>query len=208
MAEALAEAEARLAEARAQAEHAAAEAEQAAAERDEARARGHALGLRNEVLSSAIRERDRGASAPAGPKAPSTVDELLAFAQFEMGPHVVAMPRAIRETNRVRNDVDVGRLHEALVALRDVYVPMRLGRITIHDCKKHLTGLGLAESQVKADPNKNHYTVPYEGGTRTLDRHLKWGVGTSQSSMGRIYFFWDDEAQRVVIGHMPTHLPD
>ena len=39
---------------------------------------------------------------------------------------------------------------------------------------------------------------------RTLDTHLKFGVDSRY--LIRVYFFWDADTGKVVIGHMPGHL--
>lgn len=47
------------------------------------------------------------------------------------------------------------------------------------------------------------------GGRRFLDTHL--GKGSARDPTVRptlrIYFCWDEDKRRVVIGHMPSHLP-
>lgn len=47
-----------------------------------------------------------------------------------------------------------------------------------------------------------------EGGVRyTLDRHLIWGKGNNVYSAMRIYYAWDADNARVVVGSAPRHLP-
>lgn len=51
---------------------------------------------------------------------------------------------------------------------------------------------------------KSDYTVTYNGEQRTLDQHIKCGVKTEE--LIRVYFYWDDDLKKLVIGSMPEHL--
>ena len=50
------------------------------------------------------------------------------------------------------------------------------------------------------------YSVQYGGSRRPLDRHLKGGISRERRYGFRLYFFWDDESQLVVVGWLPSHL--
>lgn len=52
---------------------------------------------------------------------------------------------------------------------------------------------------------QDDYSVPMEDGRRQLGYHIKYGV--SPQHWIRIYFYYDEQIQRVVIGYMPDHLP-
>ena len=54
--------------------------------------------------------------------------------------------------------------------------------------------------------NFPEYSTSYGGQKRWMDRHIKYGNGYDLNSMFRIYFYWDDEEQILIIGSMPTHL--
>jgi hypothetical protein len=63
-------------------------------------------------------------------------------------------------------------------------------------------------ASIKKYPKR--YKVLYDncldsGGKRELDMHLKTGVDSK--FLLRIYFFWDEVKEKVVIGSMPDHLP-
>ena len=74
--------------------------------------------------------------------------------------------------------------------------------------EKELAELQLEESLtgdgVKFDPDL--YSVTYNGIRKVLDRHLKRGNSRDPRFCFRLYFFWDDEAEIVVVGWLPTHL--
>lgn len=57
---------------------------------------------------------------------------------------------------------------------------------------------------------EEQYTVNYRVGFKSrqlLERHLRGGSNTKDDHYCmRIYYFWDDEQQKVVVGHLPSHL--
>ncbi len=52
---------------------------------------------------------------------------------------------------------------------------------------------------------KNEYTIQYQQKNYLLEQHIKYGVNSQQ--LMRIYFCWSEELQRIIIGHLPEHLP-
>jgi hypothetical protein len=51
------------------------------------------------------------------------------------------------------------------------------------------------------------YSVPYgNDDTRVLYDHFKYGNGYDNANQFRMYYFWDVERKRLVIGKMPSHL--
>lgn len=50
------------------------------------------------------------------------------------------------------------------------------------------------------------YFVTWAGRRRFLEFHLSKGGGRDERFCMRIYFFWDDETQQVVVGWLPSHL--
>ena len=149
-----------------------------------------------------------GGAAPEPAKVPETVEEVCRFAETELGTRVFVMPKAIKETGKTRN-LNVARLHDGLVFLRDVYVPYRRGELSNEEFKQAQTQSRFKESACFADRNVDRfdgYTAEWRGRTVKLDRHLKWSFG-STDTMIRIYFHYDEDEQCVVVGHMPSHLP-
>jgi hypothetical protein len=76
----------------------------------------------------------------------------------------------------------------------------------------------LGELSVKNEPSGAEHLLKEQGDTfyvkwgasgnkRLLDMHLKNGGNTRDPSRCfRIYYFWDDETQQVVVGSLPAHL--
>jgi hypothetical protein len=61
------------------------------------------------------------------------------------------------------------------------------------------------------DPNrlsqwKEKYFVPHRGANRFLESHLKRGSDHNESNTLRIYFFYDEDDEQVIVGHLPSHL--
>lgn len=105
---------------------------------------------------------------------------------------------------------DPSRIYRALLVLRDHYVPMRIygGAAYQAAYQKALAELHMEDS-LTGDGAKfegDQYTVQYQGARRELDRHLKAGKSHDPKFCLRVYFFWDDESQVVVVGWLPSHL--
>lgn len=73
-----------------------------------------------------------------------------------------------------------------------------------------LAELGVDESasisDQRAGEQGDEYEVTFRGQRRMLDRHLRKGNSKDEAYSLRIYYFWDDTAQEVVIGWLPSHL--
>ena len=53
---------------------------------------------------------------------------------------------------------------------------------------------------------RDEYEVEWRDGKRLLDMHVKKGTNREARNCLRIYFFFDDESDQVVVGHLPDHL--
>lgn len=78
------------------------------------------------------------------------------------------------------------------------------------DEKRALEELGIEREPVGTALNdhryKHEYKRQYDGRTIWLDDHLKWGKGFDPATLFRLYFHYDEPTEKVVIGHLPTHL--
>ena len=179
------------------------EAEQAA---QEAKAQNYALKQRVEALER--RAAANGAASRDQPL-PEALDEFRTWCDENLSGAVVLHNRAYQG---IKKSVfkDVGLIYKALLVLRDRYVPMRksgtpqdkaaydaaLQELRLEDSA---TGHGWKE-------HKEQYMVTYEGKQRLLDRHLKFGISRNPVLALRLYFFWDEESELVVVGWLPSHL--
>jgi hypothetical protein len=129
---------------------------------------------------------------------------------------IVLIARAKEELKKSRN-CDIDTMCDGIEVLGNVYRKWRRGEMPeeeyIAGCKS------LTDTPVVISPTgeasirrfAKDYKVHYGDGPRSksnrraLDLHLKSGV--DQRFLLRIYFFWDHEIEKVVIGSMPEHLP-
>jgi hypothetical protein len=126
--------------------------------------------------------------------------------------------RGVTLLKRAYDGVNKSRLHDpaliyrSLLLLRDKYVPMRRkgGDGLRLDFERACLDLGLEETPTfSADPasrERAHFSVIHGGLNRLLDRHLKKGVSYEPKYCFRVYFFWDETSQQVVVGWLPSHL--
>ena len=90
----------------------------------------------------------------------------------------------------------------------DYCIGLKTYEAFLEDCK-HVDS-GLEESGAITDTAAgmygDTYFVIYQGKKRKLDRHLGKGSNKDRRYCLRIYYFWDEENQTIVIGDMPHHL--
>lgn len=125
---------------------------------------------------------------------------------------LVLLPSAIKAARESAFHVDLS--YKALELLAKYYVPMRTRSAEDNEPWKRfnqaLNELGL-ECGPTGDATSQHrykkdYQRKYEGRTITLDMHLKKGLGHNPEAVFRLYFYYDEQAEKVVVGHLPTHL--
>ena len=101
-------------------------------------------------------------------------------------------------------------IYEALLLLRDFYVPMRResSPARLQGFEDELKRLGLENSPVgnPVSKNKDDYKVKFSGIPHDLDWHLKDGNARDSRLCFRLYYFWDEESQCAVVGWLPSHL--
>ena len=140
---------------------------------------------------------------------PNDLADFEKWCVVELGGSIEIVNRAYQGVRKSEFE-DISLIYRSLLALRNYYVPM--GRERDEKKKfayeKELAELQLEESLtgdgVKFDPDL--YTVTYNGIRKVLDRHLNRGNSRDPRFCFRLYFFWDDEAEIVVVGWLPTHL--
>ena len=143
---------------------------------------------------------------------PDTLDEVEGWAQTYLSGQVELHPRAIKAA-RNSGFRDVPLVYKTLLLMRDIYVPMRRtgGKEHKNAFEHGLAELGLENGPCFTQNNKakkygDVYFVPYHGSRRELDMHLKGKSNRDKRFGFRLYYFWDAETQRVVVGHLPGHL--
>ncbi len=112
---------------------------------------------------------------------------------------------------------DVPLIYSAIDLLAEEYRDMRMAPVELaldaHGrCTAKLQELGLELSQSisasRAGEQGEGYfvTYPVSGKRRMLEFHLKKGSDRDERYSLRIYFFWDGDSKRVVVGWLPGHL--
>ena len=107
---------------------------------------------------------------------------------------------------------DIQLVYKCLKLLANQYYDYCMGEISYDDflkaCKTIDPGLNeaAAATDVAAGMQDDEYFVFYRGKNCKLDRHLTKGSSRDPRYCLRIYFFWADDEQIVVIGDLPHHL--
>lgn len=122
---------------------------------------------------------------------------------------LVVLPRAVAEA-KGSTFKDVGLVFQALEMLADVYVATKKGEVQRDSLKRRCRELGLSIGR-SVDPSRagsegDEYFVTYKGRRRFLESHIGRGTSRDPRYTMRIYFFYDEEDQIVVVGWLPSHL--
>lgn len=143
---------------------------------------------------------------------PSTLEDIQDWSAKHLSGDVELHERAIKAA--VSSDFsDAKFVYDTLLVLRDYYVPMR--RKGGVDQKKafevRLSNFGLVNTKCFAEKGAakkfgDTYFIQYQGQSRELDWHLKKGISRDERYVFRLYYFWDAETSRLVVGHLPSHL--
>ncbi|WP_439891913.1 hypothetical protein ACS7SF_04780 [Ralstonia sp. 25C] len=188
-------------------------------ERDELKIRvedleGQIFGLR-QTISSLRRAKASGAAIEV-PDIPDVFDDLEAWCDKHLSGWVHVLPRAISEAKR-SNYSEPALVYNALLLLANEYRNMRLtGTAEAKDLfERRREALGIRPiSRSGGETTFTKYSSAYEvpwgsnGEKRTLEWHLEKGGGRDERYFLRIYFFWDEDSEQVVVGWMPSHLPN
>jgi hypothetical protein len=137
-----------------------------------------------------------------------TLAEIGSWAK-ENAERIVIMPRAIAEGKKsVYEDHDL--VFAALNLLADVYPRVRSGQLPrdelVKQCRELNLSIGGSVDPGRAGQSGDEYFVSWRGRRRFLEQHLGKGSSRDLRHCLRIYFFFDEALQLVVVGHLPSHL--
>ena len=182
--------------------------EAAAKENDALRRDKHLLGERLAALEAAPAE---GAGEPAVPPLAAYAD-LPDWTERHFQGRVVLSGRALRSLKSTRFE-DVALVGKAVALLGTTYHRMKTegGAEWREAFGDELRELKLQEtpsiSPDRQGKARDGFEIEWEGKRLTLDRHLKNNSGTRDPRRClRIYFAWDEDTAKVVIGHLPGHM--
>lgn len=144
---------------------------------------------------------------------PDNWDEIEEWVEIYGDGELVLLPQAAKAAKESPFK-DIQLAYKAMELLARYYVPMKTrdndddeARTKYEDA---LNALGLELSAVgtalKDKRYKKEYKRLYDGREITLNMHLKKGVGFDPSTVFRLYFYYDEANEKVIIGHLTTHL--
>ncbi|MBF0285100.1 MAG: hypothetical protein HQL51_11655 [Magnetococcales bacterium] len=183
-------------------------------ERDQNLEEAQQLRLTNLHLRRRIEELEKQVTTKSGTvktKIPVHLESFSEWCQTNLGGAVEIHSRALKGIKKSEYE-DVHFIYDVLLFIRDYYVPMRRegGQDRRDAYNKQMQKLGLEEeksiSRERIGEQGDTYRVSYGGRKRLLEDHLKKGNSREQRKCFRIYYFWDDINQQVVVGWLPSHL--
>lgn len=168
------------------------------------------LRSKSEALQNGYQERAASAD-PVADRALLSYDDLEDWSEEVLGDAVYIHPTAIKDCRKNGHANMLSRIEKSLLIMRDHMTPARRGEDGHkEEARKKLLEIGMNDSACFVDreeaKRRPGYSVVYGGGSRVLYDHIKYGNGYDNSNQIRIYYFWDDEAKRHVVGKMPSHL--
>lgn len=107
---------------------------------------------------------------------------------------------------------DVSLVYKWLQFLGNEYWQNRMGLLDFDVLKNKAAALGIYKideppvSETQKGEQGDEYTVNYKGKKHYMEFHIKKGTRRDPRHCLRIYYFWDDEDNCVVIGELPFHL--
>lgn len=137
---------------------------------------------------------------------PTRKDDICDWIEERYSDNIILTSRAKSEMKKYSGALDIVSLCDGIVFI-DAYAQYRKHKIS--DDMLHLYAernnwevQGCGKEAIKI--RKSDYTVTYNNMQYTIDLHIKHGVKSEE--LIRIYFCWDDELQKIIIGSMPEHL--
>lgn len=114
--------------------------------------------------------------------------------------------RAKSEMRKYNGQLDVNTLCDGIVYL-SAYAKYRRNELTedifdLYSERNYWEIQGCGKEALKM--HQSDYTITIEGKQYLLDQHIKRGVHAEE--LIRIYFCWDDDKGKIIIGSMPEHL--
>jgi hypothetical protein len=144
---------------------------------------------------------------------PDHFNDMPDWVEQYLSGRLILLSRAKRGIKTARYE-DVPLVYESLLLLANSYRNMKLGESGAkEEWEMGLARLGLdfdrSISKERVGQEGEDYFVRYppdKETTRILEFHLRKGTTRDERYCLRIYFFWDEENQLVVVGWLPSHL--
>lgn len=122
---------------------------------------------------------------------------------------IVVLPRAISAAKRAVYE-SPETCYAALEILAGIYRDVKRSGADRQQLLEAVTQLGLriggSVDPAQAGAAGDEYFIRWLGRRRFLDQHLSKGSSRDPRFTLRIYFTWDEETERAVVGWLPSHL--
>lgn len=169
-----------------------------------------ALNARIRDLRAAFSAISTQAEAPLCESRHWKIEELVEWAALHEN-EIVVLPRAYSGAKRslYRDDAVI---FEALEILAGPYRRMKQGILPPSELERILD-----ESQLRLSPSVaptvagskgDAYFVKWRGQRRFLELHIAKGSGFDEALCFRLYFFFDSDIGKPIVGWLPSHLPN
>jgi len=137
---------------------------------------------------------------------PSDKKDVCEWIESSFSDELIVAPRAQSELRKYNAALDLNTLCDGIVFLA-AYAKYRRQELSedmlnlyVERRNWEVQGCGSAAMNMRRDD----YTVNYSGKKYLLDMHIK--RGRQAEELVRIYFCWDEEKRKIIIGSMPGHL--
>lgn len=187
------------------------ELENATAEAEYYKQENAALRLRLDALRAHL-IRQNGESPDAEIPIPDSYKEMSEWVKEHLAGRLILHPRAERALSKAEY-TEVGMVYRALLILANEYRDSRMGVGTDEAFRDVLAQYGMNFSgsidKSRAGQEGEAYYVKYPIGSSQrvfLQFHLERGNRHENRYCMRIYFFWDEDTNQVVVGWLPSHL--
>ena len=142
-------------------------------------------------------------------KAPEVYEEIKDWISESFSGKLRLHPRAEKSLKSARYE-RIADVVAGIKLLAGPYRDLKKGELDPNTFDTKCKSLGFEEtkslSKTSAGKQGDEYFVTYSGSRRFLDRHLKKGTSKDPKYCLRIYYFWDEIDEIVVVGSLPEHL--
>ena len=188
-----------------------AELENATAEAENYKQENAALRLQLDALRAHL-QRQTGEAPDAEIEIPDNYKVMGEWVKEHLAGRLVLLPRAERAASKAEY-TDVAAVYRALLILANEYRDSRMGVGTDDAFRQALAEYGMNFSgsidRMRAGEEGDAYFVNYPIGSSQrafLQYHIVRGTRHEDRYCMRIYFFWDEDTNQVVVGWLPSHL--
>lgn len=140
---------------------------------------------------------------------PTTYGDMAGWIEENYQAQIYLHPRAIKALKSAEFE-NVKLVYQAVQLLAEFYYNKRLGLVTEEEYQEELQKLCLKDEKaitvISAGEQGDEYYVTIGEKKHLLERHLTNGVSRDKRYCLRIYYYWDEDRNQVVIGSLPAHL--